>query len=105
MKNYDFAGKRPVAKFFYKGKHTHPVMRTIIVVDSTDHSLTGYELREGKITRKLTKAPIKTFLKTRIARVGQVDARRPIRATAKKVQLKNSTLQRESLADFIRQGV
>jgi hypothetical protein len=103
---YEIIKFNPVAKFFYKGKsHTHPVRRTIVIVDYDKKTLTGYELREGTKVRNIEKAPIKTYRKDKIARVGEVDARRVIRHKAGPNELKSTTLRRETLVDLLRQGV
>ena len=48
-KEYQFIENRPVARFFYKGDHTHPVRRTILIIETTDKLITGYEMREGAV--------------------------------------------------------
>ena len=64
----DLVRNLPVAKFYYKGQsHSHPVRRTVLVCDSTRTHITGYEIREGNITRTVDDAPVKTYLRTRIA--------------------------------------
>jgi hypothetical protein len=100
-KQYSFIKNRPVARFFYKGDHTHPVRRTIIIIESKDTLLTGYELREGSITRNFKDAPIKSYSRNKIATVGQIDKRRKLRREA---NMRNTTLTRSYLKELIRYG-
>lgn len=60
--------KLPVARFYYKGNHSHPVKRTVLLVKSTKTKVTGYELREGKTRRDFRNAPIKSYLRDKIAK-------------------------------------
>lgn len=88
-------GGLPVAKFYYKGSHSHPVRRTIIVVKSSCSTLTGYELREGVKTRSLKKAPVKTYIKDKIATENQLRSKKRSRS---------STLNRSKLFDLLKTG-
>jgi hypothetical protein len=104
MKEYQFVKDSPVAKFFYKGDHTHPVRRVILIVDQDDERITGYELREGSVTRSFKDAPIKSYRRDRIARIGQIDRRRVLRRNVEdKRTLNKSTLVRTSLRELVRQ--
>jgi len=87
----------PVAKFYYKGTHSHPVRRTVIITENTSRLLTGYELREGSTVRGFNKAPIKTYRKDKVATHRQL--RRPKSTT------NCSTLQRGRLFDLIKSGI
>jgi len=103
---YTFADNRPVARFFYKGNHTHPVRRTIIIIESDDKKITGYELREGSRVRSCKNAPIKSYRRDRIAKIGQIDKRRVLRRNywIKPNGLRSTTLVRSSLKELIRYG-
>jgi hypothetical protein len=74
QKIYDLVAKKPVARFFYQGKHSHPVRRTVLVTNETETAITGYELREGTKVRSaqeaVTSGCVKTYRKDRIARWG-----------------------------------
>lgn len=59
--------RKPIAKFYYKGSHSHPVRRTVLVFNSTRESITGFEVREGSIVRNLKDSPIKTYTRSKIA--------------------------------------
>lgn len=48
---YDVVSNLPVARFWYKGNHSHPVRRTVLITQQDSESITGYELREGSKTR------------------------------------------------------
>lgn len=66
-RNVKLVNERPVAKFFYKGNHTHPVRRTVLVTEESRDCIKGYELREGKTVRTGSKAPLKSYSKKDIA--------------------------------------
>ena len=93
--NYAPIKKEPIAKFYYKGHHSHPVRRTVIVIHSTVSSLTGYELREGSEVRSLREAPVKTYKKAKIAKERQV---------RHKKKTDSSTLVRTQMFDLIKAG-
>jgi len=48
---YPVIRNKPVAKFRYKGSHTKPVRRTVLLTEIKQATLTGYELRAGNDTR------------------------------------------------------
>lgn len=102
MKEYNFVKNQPVARLFYKGDHSHPVRRTIVIIDSNNKTITGYELREGSIVRDFKNAPIKSYRKDRIAKIGEIDKRRVLRKSAE--NLNKSTLVRQHLKDLIKLG-
>ena len=60
MKNYKLVNTHPVARFYYKGGHSHPIQRTVLITESTDTHITGYEVRAGKIVRQPNGAPTTT---------------------------------------------
>ncbi len=104
-KDYQFmATNYPVARFFYKGNHTHPVRRTIIVIKQTAETITGYELREGATIRSFQNSPVKSYRKDTIAKVNQVDSRCTVRRMANRAQLDKSTLRRFTLKNLIKFG-
>lgn len=88
----------PLAKFFYQGSHTHPVRRTVLVIESTSRLITGYELREGNNVRPLSEAPIKSYRRQRIAKDRQVNHRRHSGSEV-------STLKRADLLEVLKSGV
>ena len=91
----------PIAKFFYKGNHSHPVKRTVLVIDSDLISITGYELRESIEIRKLSKAPIKTYRRDRIAKGKNLRLNNPLRKKAKN----KSTLIRKGIMYLLETGI
>lgn len=93
-KTYKVVQKRPAAKFFYKGSHTHPVRRTVLVIEDKPEVLVGYEIREGKTLRPMQKAKIKSYRKDRIAQGGDY-CRLP----------KDAGLKRMSLLGLLKTGV
>jgi hypothetical protein len=101
-KEYPIVKSLPVAKFYYQGSHTHPVRRTVLVTEVTPTTLCGYEMREGAITRAFSEAPIKSYARNKIAKVGQCGKRLRKRTPAN-LHAK-STLTRLTLVDFVKQG-
>ncbi len=85
---YRTVRSNPCAKFHYKGSHSHPVRRTILVIETTSNHIRGYELREGSLVRELKKAPIKTYKKSKIAKKEDV-----------------TTLKRLNLLEMLKSGV
>lgn len=57
---------RPVAKFWYKGTHSKPVRRTILIDKLERGSISGYEVREGRTVKDVTTAQYKTFNRSKI---------------------------------------
>jgi hypothetical protein len=105
-KEYPLVRNQPVAKFFYKGRsHTHPVRRTVVLTESNPTYFKGYELREGSEIRQFGQAPIKSFSKRKIAKIGEIDLRRKLRISAGQDQLTTTTLQRVGFAELIKKGV
>lgn len=66
----------PVARFYYQGSHSHPVRRTILVIESKRKYIRGYELREGREVRSLNSAPIKSYRRNEIAMYSDLGARK-----------------------------
>ena len=97
---YEIVKSFPVARFWYKGTHTHPVRRTVLIIEKNETIIRGYELREGRIIRLASKAPIKTYLIERIAKGVSLRVDSPIRRTAPN----KSTLVRKPLLDLIEIG-
>jgi hypothetical protein len=95
MKRYKLVKSNPVAKFYYKGSHSHPVRRTILVIESNDNVIVGYEVREGSVTRDTADAPVKSYNKNKIARLNQL--RSPKKSS-------KSTLKRMRLFDYVFTG-
>lgn len=58
---YPVVRNRPIAKFRYKGNHSKPVRREVVLTDITRGCLTGYEIREGNTTRSLKNKVIKSY--------------------------------------------
>ena len=97
---YNLVENYPVARFWYKGTHTHPVRRTVLVTESTKTHLSGYELRDGNVVRQAINAPVKTYTRKKIAKG------RNLRARQKSViNLSKTTLVRKSLMSLIESGI
>ena len=84
--------KRPVARFYYTGSHTHPVRRTVLLIETKPDYIRGYELREGGKVREFKDAPIKTYTRSRIAPATPYERRKTQRLASVKVQLPISDL-------------
>lgn len=98
---YEIARKKPVAKFYYKGHHSHPVRRTILVVKSTPKIIVGYELREGNLKHKLKDAPVKSFRRDKIAHTKSLRQNNPLRKKGGNKKVYN----REGLLDLMIKGI
>lgn len=98
---YNIVADLPVARFWYKGNHSHPVRRTILVTTQDKDSITGYELREGSKVRPAKYAPVKTFMRSKIAHTKNLRPSNPLRNTSQK----KSTLVRKPLIDLIESGI
>lgn len=105
MSNYEPVRNQPVARFFYKGKHTHPVRRTVVIVENNANTITGYELREGMTVRSMENAPIKSYRKDTIASVNELDKRRKLHQITPKKKRNQSTLSRTGLSSLVTDGV
>ena len=99
MKKYNIIETHPVARFYYQGSHSHPIRRTILIIESDKNTIRGYEVREGKIARKLKDAPVKSYNRCKIAKYNQLGARKHRQAGPPV-----STLKRSKLFDFIFSG-
>lgn len=99
MQTSEIINNLSVAKFWYKGTHTRHIRRTIILIESCNTYLRGYEIREGNIIRSLKDAPIKSYTKSKIATEEQ------LRKTKNRQKTKNSTLNQLKLVDLIEKGL
>ena len=104
-KIYDLVTKKPVARFYYKGTHTHPVRRTVLVIEDRDNMIIGYEIREGGVVRDIGEATktIKSYRKDRIAKWGDYSRLR----MSSKTFMKNpdsTTLEREPIMSMFTEG-
>jgi hypothetical protein len=91
---YEVTRTLPVARFYYQGHHSHPVRRTILVIESTKNHLRGYELREGSMVRGFSRAPIKNYRKDMIASGEELRSK----------TTEQTTLKRMPLFDLIQNG-
>jgi hypothetical protein len=98
---YNIVPTLPVARFWYKGNHSHPVRRTILVTTQDKDSITGYELREGSKVRPAKYAPVKTFMRSKIAKTSNLRNSNPLRNN----RTTKSTLVRKPLLDLIESGI
>ena len=99
---YPIRRNLPVAKFYYQGSHSHPVRRTVLITESTPRYIRGYELREGAEVRTFPESPIKTFARSKIAKVGQCGRR--LRSRTPQKYHTNSTFQTLPLVDLVKEG-
>ena len=72
VKTYELVSRNPVAKFYYQGNHSHPVRRTVLIVEETKTHITGYEFRCGTEVRTRGEAmsKIRSYKKDKIAKWG-----------------------------------
>jgi hypothetical protein len=103
QKEYNLVRNLPVAKFYYQGSHSHPVRRTVLVIESNANYFRGFELREGSETRSFQKAPVKTYTRSKVALIGQCGRRLRKRTPAKLHH--QVTLQRISYLQLVKEGI
>jgi hypothetical protein len=107
QKVYNLVPRKPVARFFYQGHHSHPVRRTVLVTKETDTLITGYELRDGSTVRTVQEAVssgcVKSYRKDSIARWGDYSRLRMTSATFLEDPNK-STLKREPIMTMFVHG-
>ena len=60
----------PVAKFYYRGSHTHPIRRTVLVIESNTNFIKGYEVRCGNEVSEPSDDHIRSYRRSKIARIG-----------------------------------
>ena len=94
---YKVMKTNPVATFCYKGNHSHPVRRTVVLTETNNDILKGYEVREGTEVRDLKNAPIKSFSKDKIATTKQLRG-------GSKIKKGTTTLKRMSMAQAEKNG-
>ena len=63
---YPVIRNRPVAKFRYKGSHSKPVRRTVLLTEVSRGIIRGYEVREGNETREPEDEVIKSFSRDKV---------------------------------------
>lgn len=104
-KVYDLVSKKPVARFYYQGKHTHPVRRTVLVIEDRENMIVGYEVREGGTVREVSEALscVKSYRKDRIAKYGDYSRLRMSSKTYLK-DPKESTLERQPIVTMFTEG-
>lgn len=93
----------PVARFYYQGPgHSHPVQRTVVIIEVTRTKITGYEIRDGSTVRALKNAKIKSFRRDKIAKIKQCGTR--FRRRTPEKNLSNTTLKRSNWLDLVLNG-
>jgi hypothetical protein len=104
MKDYKLVRALPVARFYYQGSHSHPVRRTVLVTVNKKNYFKGYEMREaGVIRHKISQAPIKTYRKSKIAKIGQCGLR--LRKRVPATMHTQTTYERQKLVDLVKRGI
>lgn len=99
----DLIQQQPVFRFFYKGSHSHPVRRTVLVFKKNRHYITGYEVRNGNEVCSFENAPVKRYVLGKIARYGQ-DMKLRRSKINKSRNPQESTLVRSGLREYFRNG-
>jgi len=104
-KTYDLVAQKPVARFYYKGKHSHPVRRTVLVIEDRENMIVGYEIREGATVRTVaeTLGIVKSYRKDRIAKWGDYKRLRMSSKTFMK-DPNESTLERSGILTMFTDG-
>ena len=93
--------KKPIARFYYQGSHTHPVRRTVLLIQATPKYIRGYELRDGSVVRDFKDAPIKTYRRERIAPATPYERRKDVDSRSRRGPV---TYRRATLLDLITDG-
>lgn len=93
---HEIVRKLPVARFYYQGNHTHPIRRTVLIIESDRKYIKGYELRCGNKVRSREDAPIRSYKKSEIACFGDYSRLRNAKKNAGRAATE-STLSRSSL--------
>lgn len=104
MTKYKLVNKYPVAKFYYKGSHSHPVRRTVLVTESNEKLIIGYEIRAGSEVYAPSKAQIKSYSRSKIAKIKQLRASMKRDKTILETGPESSTLKRMKLSEFLFTG-
>lgn len=104
-KVYDLVANKPVARFYYKGKHSHPVRRTVLIIEDRENMLVGYEVREGDTVRTVpeTLGNVKSYRKDRIPKWGDYSRLRMSSKTFLK-DPESSTLERQPITAMFTEG-
>lgn len=103
-KEYDIISDKPVARFYYQGQsHTHPVRRTVLIIEDHANHFVGYEMREGSQVRSFESAPVKTYRKDRIAKYGDYCRLRQSEENRMKSP-SESTLVRAGIGNILKYG-
>ena len=104
-KVYDLVERKPVARFYYQGSHSHPIKRTVLIIEETDAFLKGYEFRVGNEVRNRQEAlsKVRTYRKDRIAKWGDYSR---LTMTAKTFfkDHDTSTLERAPIISMFKEG-
>ena len=104
-KLYELVRNQPVARFYYQGTHSHPIRRTVLVVEETDTHITGYEMRCGNEVRDVGEArkTVRTYRKDKIAKWGDYSRLRQS-SVGFMHKPEESTLCRESIMTMFTKG-
>ena len=104
-KVYPLVQNKPVARFYYQGAHSHPVRRTVLVIEETSETITGYEFRCGNEVRTREEAlqHVKSFRKDKIPKWGDYSRLRMSSKTFLKDPEK-STLERFGIVTMFSEG-
>lgn len=104
-RDYPVVRNMPVAEFYYPGTHSGPVRRKVLITERTSKIIRGYELREGSTVRAFRDAPVKSYSKSKISRICDLDKRRVLYKTTPQNQREQSTLVQRPLIDLVKEGV
>ena len=63
---YPIIRNQPVARFKYKGSHSKPVRREVVLTETRKDVFTGYETRVGNEVCDLEDADIRSFTRDKI---------------------------------------
>lgn len=66
QKNYSFIRNLPVAQFAYKGSHSKPIRRTVLITEISDDLITGLEVQEGRNRHEVGSAQVKSYSREKV---------------------------------------
>lgn len=100
MSNIKIIKNQPVAVFYYKGTHSSPVKRTVLITESNRNMIKGVELREGNTLRDVDEAPIKSYRLDKVATTSQLRKDNVLRDNKNKSTYSRMSLSKAEAVGF-----
>lgn len=103
--DYPIVRNMPIADFYYPGSHSHPVRRKVLVIERSSKIIRGYELREGSVSRAWKDAPIKSYSRSKISKIQDLDKRRVLYRETPENERGKTTLVYRCAVEVIKEGI